>query len=175
MPYYPTTNELARQPFGYPLKTEDELLNTNMVQAVLTTIEQARAKLHQAESIRDDEYPSQPAYVDVETVSLLDRLYDHIGGLDRELQGPQMGVRMPFGAQPQPFGGPPQGFPPPQGMVGPPQGPQPGYGMPSIQSFGPPPIGPPPPEPPMQKPKDVEEFERQLSLAQQGLPCRNSV
>ena len=34
---------------------------------------------------------------------------------------------------------------------------------------------PPPPEPPVQKPKDVEEFERQLSLAQQGLAQAQAV
>ena len=54
---------------------------------VLQTIEQVRAKLHQAESIRGGYgYPPQPAYVDAETVNLLDKLYDQLGDLSRELQ-----------------------------------------------------------------------------------------
>ena len=50
---------------------------------VLQTITQVRAKLHQFESIRG--YQQQPAYVDYDTVALLDKLYDQLGDLSREL------------------------------------------------------------------------------------------
>jgi len=52
---------------------------------VMQTITQVRAKLHQFESIRGYGYPQQPAYVDVDTVALLDKLYDQLGDLTREL------------------------------------------------------------------------------------------
>jgi len=52
---------------------------------VLQTITQVRAKLHQSESIRGYGYPQQPAYVDYDTVALLDKLYDQLGDLSREL------------------------------------------------------------------------------------------
>ena len=52
---------------------------------VLQTITQVRAKLHQFESIRGYGYPQQPAYVDFDTVALLDKLYDQLGDLSREL------------------------------------------------------------------------------------------
>ena len=52
---------------------------------VLQTITQVRSKLHQFESIRGYGYPQQPAYVDYDTVVLLDKLYDQLGDLSREL------------------------------------------------------------------------------------------
>jgi hypothetical protein len=52
---------------------------------VLQTITQVRAKLHQFESIRGYGYPQQPAYVDYDTVALLDKLYDQLGDLSRDL------------------------------------------------------------------------------------------
>ncbi|MDR2687694.1 MAG: hypothetical protein LBB75_08065, partial [Oscillospiraceae bacterium] len=55
------------------------------VGAVLQTITQVRSKLHQFESIRGYGYPQQPAYVDYDTVALLDKLYDQLGDLSREL------------------------------------------------------------------------------------------
>jgi len=78
-------------PYGQPPRPpEGDALNACMAQ-VLQTIEQVRAKLHQAESIRGGYgYPPQPAYVDFETVNLLDKLYDQLGDLSRELQ-PQRG------------------------------------------------------------------------------------
>ena len=58
----------------------------NMIGQVLQTIEQVRAKLHyQAESVRGAGY-QQPSYVDYDTVNLLDKLYDQLGDLSRELQ-----------------------------------------------------------------------------------------
>ena len=57
---------------------------TQSMAQVMQTIEQVRAKLHQTESIRNG-YPQQPAYVDYDTVNLLDKLYDQLGDLSREL------------------------------------------------------------------------------------------
>jgi hypothetical protein len=68
------------------------------IQQVLQTIEQVRAKLHQTESIRNGYgYPQQPAYVDYDTVNLLDKLYDQLGDLNRELVQQQQ--RSSFGAR----------------------------------------------------------------------------
>ena len=58
---------------------------TENIGTVLQTITQVRAKLHQFESIRGYGYPQQPAYVDYDTVALLDKLYDQLGDLSREL------------------------------------------------------------------------------------------
>ena len=59
---------------------------TQTMARVMQTIEQVRAKLHQTESIRNGYgYPQQPAYVDYDTVNLLDQLYDQLGDLTREL------------------------------------------------------------------------------------------
>ena len=70
---------------------ENDMLGPCMAQ-VQQTIEQVRAKLHQAESIRGGYgYPPQSACVDGETVNLLDRLYDQLGDLSRELQQQQRG------------------------------------------------------------------------------------
>jgi len=52
---------------------------------VLDTITQVRSKLHQFESIRGYGYQQQPAFVDFDTVTLLDKLYDQLGDLSREL------------------------------------------------------------------------------------------
>ncbi|MDR1927426.1 MAG: hypothetical protein LBQ33_02160 [Oscillospiraceae bacterium] len=55
---------------------------------VVRRIEQVRARLRQTESIRGVApygYPQQPAFVEPETVSLLDQLYDELGDLSREL------------------------------------------------------------------------------------------
>jgi len=80
------------QPYGLPpmmpppqQQPEGDLLS--YMSQVSQTIEQVRAKLHQAESIRGGYgYPPQNAYVDGETVNLLDRLYDQLGDLGREIQ-----------------------------------------------------------------------------------------
>ncbi|MDR0531626.1 MAG: hypothetical protein LBG83_06140 [Oscillospiraceae bacterium] len=57
-----------------------------MIQQVVQTIEQVRAKLHQAETLRGPYgNPQQPICVDYDTVGLLDKLYEQLGELSREL------------------------------------------------------------------------------------------
>jgi len=82
-----------QQPFGAPpmpgyppqapYQQNDGLPES--VGLVLQTITQVRARLHQSESIRGYGYPQQPMYVDYDTVALLDKLYDQLGDLTREL------------------------------------------------------------------------------------------
>jgi len=99
----PPQNPFGPPPYGLPRQDvaqqrqpdySDTLAVT--IAQVLQTIEQVRAKLHQAESIRGlprqdagigygQQYPQQAAYVDVDTVDLLDKLYDQLGHLSREL------------------------------------------------------------------------------------------
>ena len=77
----------GQQPGGYPPQPPAYPgmgLGDN-IGAVLQTITQVRSKLHQFESIRGYGYPQQPAYVDYDTVALLDKLYDQLGDLSREL------------------------------------------------------------------------------------------
>jgi len=72
-------------PQPQPYQNQGYGLNDN-IGTVLQTITQVRAKLHQFESIRGGYgYPQQPAYVDYDTVALLDKLYDQLGDLSREL------------------------------------------------------------------------------------------
>jgi len=55
------------------------------ISLVLQTITQVRSRLHQFDSARGYGYPPQPAYVDYDTVALLDKLYDQLGDLSRDL------------------------------------------------------------------------------------------
>jgi len=65
---------------------------TQSMAQVMQTIEQVRAKLHKTESIRNGHgYPQQPAYMDYDTVNLLDKLYDQLGDLTRELMQQKAG------------------------------------------------------------------------------------
>ena len=83
----PPAGGVAQSPFGQPPIQDTGSLMISIGQ-VLQTIEQVRAKLHQAESIRGNGYgyqPPQPAYIDFDTVNLLDKLYDQLGDLSREL------------------------------------------------------------------------------------------
>jgi len=57
---------------------------------VLQTVTQVRSKLQQFEGMRGYGYPPQPTYVDYDTVALLDKLYDQLGDLTRELMQRQM-------------------------------------------------------------------------------------
>ena len=73
---------------GYPPQAPAYPQNDGLMDnigLVLQTITQVRSKLHQFESIRGYGYPPQPAYVDYDTVALLDKLYDQLGDLSREL------------------------------------------------------------------------------------------
>ena len=66
---------------------------TQSMSQVMQTIEQVRAKLHKTESIRNGYgYPQQPAYMDYDTVNLLDKLYDQLGDLTRELMQQRAGA-----------------------------------------------------------------------------------
>ena len=76
----PWQQPAAQQP---PFQQQGDALAEN-VGIVLQTITQVRAKLHQSESIRGYGYPQQ-AYMDADTVALLDKLYDQLGDLSREL------------------------------------------------------------------------------------------
>ena len=58
---------------------------TENIGTVLQTITQVRAKLQQFEGMRGYGYPQQPTYVDYDTVVLLDKLYDQLGDLSRDL------------------------------------------------------------------------------------------
>jgi len=55
---------------------------TENIGTVLQTITQVRAKLQQFGGYGS---PQQPAYVDYDTVVLLDKLYDQLGDLSRDL------------------------------------------------------------------------------------------
>ena len=74
-----------QQPQQAPAYPQQNDALTESLGLVLQTITQVRAKLHQSESIRGYGYPPQPAYVDYDTVALLDKLYDQLGDLSREL------------------------------------------------------------------------------------------
>jgi len=93
-PIQPSMNAYGAQQGGYqppfPGNQQAPSMNplslTQSMSQVMQTIEQVRAKLHQTESIRNGYgYPQQPAYVDYDTVNLLDKLYDQLGDLSREL------------------------------------------------------------------------------------------
>jgi len=73
-----------QQPPQAPAYPQQNDALTESVGLVLQTITQVRAKLHQSESIRGYGYPQQPL-MDADTVALLDKLYDQLGDLSREL------------------------------------------------------------------------------------------
>jgi len=74
--------------FAPPAYQNDGLADN--IGLVLQTITQVRTKLQQFEAMRGYGYPPQPAYVDYDTVALLDKLYDQLGDLTRELMQRQM-------------------------------------------------------------------------------------
>ena len=58
---------------------------TDNIGTVLQTVTQVRSKLQQFESMRGYGYPQQPTYVDYDTVTLLDKLYNQLGDLMNEM------------------------------------------------------------------------------------------
>ena len=96
-PQPPAQQPFGQQPFGQPgfgapmyppqapaYQNQGFGLTEN-IGTVLQTITQVRAKLQQFGSMGGYGYPQQPTYVDYDTVALLDKLYDQLGDLSRDL------------------------------------------------------------------------------------------